>query len=249
MPAYNCERYIELAAHSVINQTFQDWELIVIDDGSTDRTVDIIKTIATKDNRIRVIVNENNQGVSKTRNKGISIAKGDWIAFLDSDDMWERTKLEKQLDLAKQTSAEFVFTGSSFINEDGDYYKGIFQIPEKVSYQQLRNQNVISCSSVLVKKRFFATIKMEKDEMHEDYAVWLRILQTGIVAYGINEPLLIYRLSRNSKSGNKLKTVIMTYRVFRFLGLNPLTSFYFMLRHVLGSVKKYRSILSNKKIH
>ena len=82
--------------------------------------------------------------------------------------------------------------------------------------------------------------------MHEDFAVWLRILRLGIKAYGVNEPLLIYRISRNSKSGNKIKTVKMTYKVFRFIGINPIGSIYFMMRHVLASVGKYRRIFNDK---
>ncbi|GAA0746447.1 glycosyltransferase family 2 protein [Clostridium oceanicum] len=246
MPAYNCEKYIEDAINSVILQTYNSWELIVIDDGSKDNTVNIIKELCNKDYRIRFYKNEKNLGVSETRNKGISLANGQWIAFLDSDDMWEVSKLEKQMIILNKMGAEFVFTGSSFINESGNYYNGIFEVPKKVNYKKLRIHNVISCSSVLLKKRFFKNIKMEKDDMHEDYAVWLRILRTGVEAYGINEPLLIYRISRNSKSGNKIKTIKMTYKVFRFIGINPIGSFYFMLRHVMGSIKKYQRIKTNK---
>lgn len=242
MPAYNCERYIEEAIHSVIKQTYQSWELIVIDDGSKDRTVRIVEELSNKDDRIRFYKNEKNQGVSATRNKGISLAGGDWIAFLDSDDIWVNTKLKKQMDIAKQLAAEFLFTGSSYINENGEYYQGISEVPNKVSYKELRTHNVIPCSSVLIKKRFFKDIRMENDDMHEDYAVWLRVLRTGVCAYGVNEPLLIYRISRNSKSGKKINTIKMTYKVFRFIGVNPVGSVYFMFRHVIGSVKKYRRI-------
>ncbi|SDL28405.1 Glycosyltransferase involved in cell wall bisynthesis [Clostridium cochlearium] len=242
MPAYNCERYIEDAINSVIAQTYNSWELIVIDDGSKDNTVRIIEELSNKDYRIRFYKNEKNLGVSETRNRGISLAKGEWIAFLDSDDMWEDSKLEKQIKLSNKVGAEFVFTGSSFINECGDNYKGILKVPEKVNYKKLRTHNIISCSSVLIKKKFFKDIRMEKDDMHEDYAVWLRVLKTGIYAYGINEPLLIYRISPNSKSGKKIKTIKMTYKVFRFIGMNSVGSAYFMFRHVIGSIMKYKDI-------
>lgn len=242
MPAYNCEKYIEDAINSVIAQTYNSWELIVIDDGSKDNTIKIVEGLSDKDKRIRFYKNEKNLGVSETRNKGISFAKGDWIAFLDSDDMWEESKLEKQILIANKVGAEFVFTGSSFINENGDDYKGIFEVPKTVTYKTLRTHNVISCSSVLIRKKFFKDIKMEKDDMHEDYAVWLRVLRTGVCAYGINEPLLVYRISRNSKSGNKIKTIKMTYKVFRFIGINPIFSAYFMCRHIIGSIKKYKKI-------
>lgn len=243
MPAYNCEKFIVESINSVLAQTYHKWELLVLDDGSTDNTLEIIEKFENKDPRIIKLQNKNNIGVSETRNKGISFAQGEWIAFLDSDDIWEPSKLEKQLKFANDNLAEFIFTGSSYMNEKGEPFKGIFEVPEQVDYKKLRHHNVISCSSVLVKKRFFKNIKMEKDDMHEDYAVWLRILNLGVTAYGINEPLLIYRLSTKSKSGNKLKTIKMTYKVFRFIGINPIGSAYFMTRHVLSSLGKYKKIL------
>lgn len=242
MPAYNCEKYVVEAINSVLAQTYRNWELLVLDDGSKDNTLLIIEEFSQKDSRIKALPNRRNMGVSATRNRGIELASGNWIAFLDSDDKWEPEKLEKQFEIVEKKSAEFLFTGASYINEEGEPYKGIFEVPEKVTYKKLRNQNVISCSSVLVKKKYFQNIKMERDEMHEDYAVWLRILKTGVTAFGVNEPLLIYRISKNSKSGNKIKTVKMTYKVFRFVGINPIGSAYFMIRHVMGSISKYRKV-------
>jgi teichuronic acid biosynthesis glycosyltransferase TuaG len=245
MPAYNCEKYVVEAINSVLAQTYRNWELLVLDDGSKDKTLQIIEEFSQKDSRIKALPNGKNMGVSATRNRGIELASGEWIAFLDSDDMWKPEKLEKQFEIVEKEAAEFLFTGSSYINEEGEPYKGIFEVPEKITYKKLRNQNVISCSSVLVKKKYFEHIKMEKDEMHEDYAVWLRILKTGVTAFGVNEPLLIYRISRNSKSGNKMKTVKMTYKVFRFVGINPIGSAYFMMRHVIASVGKYKRIFAD----
>lgn len=244
MPAYNCEKYVVEAINSILVQTYKNWELLVLDDGSKDNTLQIIEEFSQNDSRIKALPNGKNMGVSATRNRGIELASGEWIAFLDSDDMWEPEKLEMQFEIVDKEASEFLFTGSSYINEEGEPYKGIFEVPEKVTYKKLRNQNVISCSSVLVKKKYFENIKMEKDEMHEDYAVWLRILKLGVTAYGVNEPLLIYRISRNSKSGNKMKTIMMTYKVFRFVGINPIGSAYFMMRHVLASVGKYKRIFS-----
>lgn len=245
MPAYNCEKYVVEAINSILAQTYRNWELLVLDDGSKDNTLRIIEEFSQKDSRIKALPNGKNMGVSATRNRGIELASGEWIAFLDSDDMWKPEKLEKQFEIVEKEAAEFLFTGSSYINEEGEPYKGIFEVPEKITYKKLRNQNVISCSSVLVRKKYFEHIKMEKDEMHEDYAVWLRILKLGVIAFGVNEPLLIYRISRNSKSGNKMKTVKMTYKVFRFVGINPIGSAYFMMRHVIASVGKYKRIFAD----
>lgn len=242
MPAYNSDKYIAQAIDSVIQQTYQSWELIIIDDCSSDNTNSIIEQMIEKDSRIRRIKNEQNLGVSATRNKGVALCRGEWVAFLDSDDLWEKTKLDKQMKLAHASSAEFVFSGSSFIDENGSSYEGILEVPDKVTYSRLKMHNIISCSSVLIKKHFFNKIKMEKDHMHEDYAFWLKVLKTGTTAFGINEPLLIYRISRTSRSGNKLKTVKKTYQVFRNVGINPFGSVFYMVSHVISSVFKYKRI-------
>lgn len=247
MPAYNAEKYIAESIKSVINQSYLNWELIIIDDGSKDSTVKIIKDMVQIDDRIIFLKNGKNIGVSATRNRGISKARGEWIAFLDSDDMWKKNKLTTQMEVARKKNADFLFTGSSYINEPGEKYPGIFEVPKTVDYKKLRTHNVISCSSVLVKKKFFKDIKMERDDIHEDYAVWLRILMTGVNAHGINEPLLIYRISPMSKSGNKVKTIKMTYKVFRFIGMDQIESSYYTIRHILGSLKKYSRIKMSSK--
>jgi teichuronic acid biosynthesis glycosyltransferase TuaG len=242
MPAYNSEKYIEDAINSVLAQTYKGWELLVLDDGSTDGTKQIVENICKMNSRVKYIKNKKNLGVSATRNKGVKLSNGEWIAFLDSDDMWEPSKLQKQIDFCTKNVADFVFTGSSFINEKGHHFKGVFEVPAEVSYKKLRNHNVISCSSVLISKKYLKSIHMEKDEIHEDYAVWLKILKTGVIAYGINESLLIYRISRNSKSGNKLKTIVKTYKVYKFVGINSIGSIYFTIRHLLASLLKYKRI-------
>jgi teichuronic acid biosynthesis glycosyltransferase TuaG len=242
MPAYNCQKTIRESIRSVREQSYKDWELIVVDDGSSDGTPNIVLDLCDQDERIVFHQNDQNRGVSATRNKGISLAQGDWIAFLDSDDCWEKDKLEKQLCRAAKKRAGFIFTGSSFINANGVPFSGIFEVPIRVTYKSLLKHNVISCSSVLIRKEYFKDIQMERDDMHEDFAVWLRILKTGVTAFGINEPLLIYRISSGSKSGNKLKTFRMTYRVYRFVGIHPIGSFYYTIRHILGSIRKYAKI-------
>ena len=143
MPAYNCEKYVVEAINSVLAQTYKNWELLVLDDGSNDNTLQVIEEFSKNDSRIKALPNGKNMGVSATRNRGIELATGEWIAFLDSDDMWESKKLEKQLEVAKEKEAEFLFTGSSYINEQGEPFKGIFEVPAKVNYKKLRNQNVI----------------------------------------------------------------------------------------------------------
>lgn len=242
MPAYNCEKYIAESINSVLMQSYKNYELIIIDDGSKDKTVEIIKNFSLRDSRLKICINKKNQGVSYSRNKGIEIAVGEWIAFLDSDDLWKETKLEEQILLALEKNVSFLFTGSSFINETGQPYSGIFEVPTEISYNQLLKQNVISCSSVMIKKFHLEKYKMERDDTHEDFGLWLRILKNGTKAYGINEPLLIYRISSKSKSSNKIKSVKMTYKTYRYVGLNFFTSTYYLFWYIVKSYIKYKNI-------
>lgn len=247
MPAYNAEKYIGEAIESVLNQTYSNYELIIVDDASKDQTANIVKKLVVKTDNIRFYQNEKNKGVSYTRNFAISKAYGDWIAFLDSDDKWHKEKLEKQIRfLHKEINAKLVFTGSAFINEKNKKYDYVLTVPEKIVFKELLKQNVISCSSVLVNKECFQKIKMMNDSMHEDFAVWLQILNEIQYAYGINEPLLLYRLSKKSKSSNKCKAAIMTYRVYSYIGLNIYQKLYYMCFYSIRSLKKYKKISNYK---
>lgn len=244
MPAYNCGKYISEAIQSVIKQTYDNWELIIINDCSTDDTQNIIKDFQNRDNRIRAYKNDKNSGVSETRNKGISEAKGEWVAFLDGDDIWDEKKLDEQIKCAQKNNAGFIFTGAAYIDENGKKYRGIFNVPEKVSYKKLLKQNVISCSSAMVKRFYFIdfNIKMENDSIHEDFCVWLKILRIADFAYGINEPLLIYRITGKSKSGNKIKSLKMAYKTYIYAGINPIKACWFMFFYIVKNIKKYRKI-------
>lgn len=242
MPAYNGERTIGQAIDSVIAQTFEEWELLVVNDRSKDHTKEIILDYAGKDARIRYVENEKNLGVSLTRNKGVSLARGQWIAFLDSDDAWEKEKLEEQVKII-EGGARFVFTGSAFMNEAGQRLKYCMNIPETVTFRELLKQNVISCSSVVVEKALLEKYPMAQGNIHEDYAVWLRILRAEkISAKGIDKPLLVYRVSAGSKSGNKGKAALMHWRVYRHIKLPLIPSVWYFSFYVVRNLKKYRNI-------
>lgn len=243
MPAYNAEKYIEEAIYSVLAQTHKEWELIIIDDCSSDNTEQIVLKYVSKDTRIRYLKNPVNLGVSKSRNLGIKKSKNDWIAFLDSDDCWENDKLEKQLKLFEQhPEGKLFFTGSGFINEEGNKSSYVLQTPEKITFRKLLKQNVISCSSVLAEKRLLLEHPMEGDFLHEDFVVWLKILQEKKYAFSVDEPLLLYRLLQQSKSSNKKKAAQMTWWVYRTIGLNILESLYYFIWYTCKNLKKYRKI-------
>ena len=144
-PAYNCEKYLEEAVNSVLSQTWQDWELLIIDDCSRDNTYACMQEIAKQDQRIRIFQNSRNLGAAGTRNYGIRQAKGQWIAFLDSDDLWHPEKLTKQMAVAKRDpEAKFLFTGSAFIEDDGMTIAHVLHVPEKIGRRKLLGQNLLS---------------------------------------------------------------------------------------------------------
>lgn len=247
IPAYNAENTIATTIESALNQTYKYFELIIIDDCSKDKTGQIIDEYCKKDERIVKYSNEKNCGVAYGRNFGVSKAKGEWIAFLDNDDIWKEDKLEKQVKFLNQKNMEpiLLYTGSAFVDENDKLYNYIMEVPESVSYKELLKQNIISCSSTLIKKEALERVKMEKDNAHEDFLTWLKILRDyNICAYGINEPLLLYRISRNSKSGNKVKSVKMTYIVYKCMGLNIFERMYYMGNYILRNLKKYKKINS-----
>ncbi len=249
MPAYNAEKTVAQAINSVTGQTFEDFELLVIDDCSKDATVSIIEDLAKADERIVFLKNEKNSGVSKTRNYGISMAKGELIAFLDSDDMWREDKLEKQLEIfAQDDQAVISYTASAFIDSEGNPYGYVMQAQDKTDYKTLLKKNLLSCSSVMIKTEVMKGIEMPNDSMHEDYYVWLTVLKNTDFAYGVNEPLLVYRLSTNSKSSNRLKSAKMTYNTYRAVGYSVMVSMLFTARYTIHSVTKRHNIKKNRSV-
>lgn len=242
MAAYNAEKTIEQSINSVLNQTYPAVELLVVDDYSQDRTVKLVENIMARDNRVRLIYNKENSGVSYTRKHGLEEAKGAWIAILDSDDIWAPEKLEKQIILQKKMNADLLFTGSAFMDSDGQPIDWYLHAPSEVTYRHLLKQNVLSNSSSLVRKELYEKYYAVGDGMHKDFAVWLGILKEGKKAYGVDEPLLTYRIAKSSKSGNKIKAAKMNWNTYRYIGLNPLSAFYYECWYVVKGLMKYKNL-------
>lgn len=242
MAAYNAEKTIEQAINSVLRQTYTDFELLVVNDCSKDRTVELVKSIAATDSRVRLISNVKNSGVSYTRKHGLEEAQGAWIAILDSDDAWAPEKLEKQIALQKKMNADLLFTGSAFMDSDGQPIDWYLHAPAEVTYRQLLKQNVLSNSSALVRKELYAKYYAIGDGMHEDFAIWLSILKEGKKAYGVDEPLLIYRIAKSSKSGNKVKAAKMNWNTYRYVGLNVVEAAYYEAWYMFKNVMKYANL-------
>lgn len=209
MPAYNAEKYIDESIVSVIKQTFTDWELIVVDDGSTDTTAKIIKKYADADSRIRYIYQQNKR-LGAARNTAIQAAKGEWIAFLDSDDLWLPQKLEKQLEAAKSFETDVTFTNGYILYEENgqsEEYNSMYgAFTGREIYRFLFWGNFIPVLSVLLKKSVADKIGFQDESPYvygcEDWDYWMRISKSGATFFGMDDRLFTYRIHKGAMSQN-----------------------------------------------
>ena len=215
MPAYNEARHISRSIDSVLGQTYPDWELLVLDDGSSDETPEIVKAYAQKDGRIRFYENEENMGVARTRNRGFDLAKGQWIALLDSDDIWHETKLEKQLELAEKTGADLIYCSYAMMEEKTGRRKKDYLVPETTDYKSLLKENVIGCSTVLLNRERLGEHRFDPSFFHEDFVLWLELLKSGWKAVGLQEVLTDYLVAENSRSLNKWNAAKNRWEILR----------------------------------
>ena len=239
-PMYNAQKYIEKTIQSVQEQTFLNWEMIVMDDCSTDESAKIVKCMAEKDSRIRYFCNEINVGVAETRNHAMEAANGQYFAFLDSDDLWVPDKLERQLALLEEKCCAFTYAGCDVIDENGNAIQKVRHVPEYITYKKLLWGNVIPCLTVLIDREKTPPFQMPKIG-HEDYATWLTVFKDIGEGYGIDEVLGHYRVNRNSVSGNKLRTIKWTWNIYRNnQGINPVKSVCYLFGHLFQAAKKMR---------
>ncbi len=246
IPVYNAEKFIKDTLNSVLNQTVKDIEIICVDDCSTDKSAEIISSMQQLDDRIILLKNEKNSKVSQTRNNGINFAHSDWIALLDADDMWEPNYLEEILKRREQTNGKMFFTAASFISNDGESIEKKFFVKEVLEYKNLLKQNSITCSSVFIQKSLLQENPFYADDVHEDYLCWLNILKKIKYAYGVNKPLVIYRLTKGSKSRNKFKAIKMSFKTYRKHGLNLIKSWFYTFCNAINGLKKYKGLKVKK---
>lgn len=239
MPAYNCEKYIGAAIDSVLGQTFTDLEIIVVDDCSPDGCSDKVHQYMENDKRVRYIRHKQNKGVAEARNTGVNMASGEYIAFLDSDDVWLPDKLAKQMQMLQESASVLCYTGARFIDDDGRDLQKNIDIPVTVNYESILHGNVVVCSSVLVKRDVLLEYPMERSDLQEDYITWLRILKAYGQGCGINEPLVYYRLAKGSKSRSKINSAMMTWKTYRYIGLGLYESIQCFAGYVRHGIKRY----------
>lgn len=247
MAAYNAEPTIRAAISSVRNQTFQDWELLVVDDCSKDGTAAVVRELAASDPRIRLIAQKRNGGVCAARKLALENARGEWIAILDSDDLWRPEKLSVQLDKQWKTGADLLYTASGFIESDGSPIDWILHVPERMTLRRLLKQNRISNSSALVRKALYRDHYIAEEHVHEDFAMWISMLKSGVTAIGTDEPLLIYRLSKSSRSGNHLRALKMNWNTYAYSGISLPARVWYMFCSTVLSVFKFGAIRLAKR--
>ncbi len=216
VPVYNAGAYIEETIAMVCRQTYGSWELLLVDDGSTDGSREKIEAWSRKDGRIRLIAKEENGGAALARNTGIDYAAGRYVAFLDADDIWMEDKLEKELRFMEEKNAAFAFTAYEFGDEQAHGTGKVVNVPETLSYREALSRTVIFTTTVMfdLTKIGKETVKMP-NVPSEDTATWWKVLRKGYTAYGLNEVLTIYRRPVRSLSSNKCKAVARIWNLYR----------------------------------
>lgn len=237
IPAYNCTAYI---AHALDSALIQDvpLEILVVNDCSKDN-LDAFMERYKHYPQIRYLKNEKNLGVAASRNKGVALARGKYVAFLDADDYWEKDKLKKQLKLIEEKGTVLCSTARELMRPDGSLTGYIIPVKPEFSFQDLRLHNQINCSSVLMKAEVAKEFPMHHDDSHEDYLMWLEVLEKYGNGCAINEPLLKYRISDTGKSGNKLNSARMTYMTYRYMGFGLLRSILYFISYAFHGLRKY----------
>lgn len=240
MPNYNSAKFIKDTINSVVAQTYQNWELIIVDDCSSDNSLEII--CQYEDPRIHIIRNAVNSGAAVSRNNAIEAANGRWIAFLDSDDLWESNKLFKHLQFMIQTEASFSFTHYLVLNSENKLITEFSPSKDTYNYNAILKHCYIGCSTVIYDSEKIGKVYMPTDATkREDFACWLSILKSGENATCFHECLTTYRLHSNSASSNKLKIIKYQWKVYRKIERFSLfKSLYYMGHWAILGVMKYR---------
>lgn len=215
---FNSKKYILDTYKSIIKQTYTNWEWVVTDDCSTDGTYEILKYISECDSRVKVFLNSVNSGAAVSRNNCLDNASGHFLAFLDSDDLWDPVKLESQVDFINKINISFCFTSYAVIDESGSSV-GITvddQDLNSVSYQDmLKKKATLGCSTVMIRRSLINAKRMPLLRTGQDYAFWLSLLKKGELAYLLRKPLTQYRITPGSISRNKIKKCKRQWEIYR----------------------------------
>lgn len=241
-PTYNSAKYIAETIQSVQKQTFSNWEMIIVDDGSKDNTVEIVQNFMEDDHRVHLIQLNRNCGPAKARNHGIENAKGKYMTFLDADDIWFADFIESSIQTIKKTEIHFVFSSYRRSNENLEFVYSDFIVPNKVTYTDILKTNSISCLTAFIDIEVLGKKTMPEIFKRQDMGLWLKYLKEIPFAYGILEPKAIYRIRENSLSRNKSNLLKYQWQFYREVEkLNVFQSMYYMTHWMYRGFLKYRN--------
>ncbi|MDF9554553.1 glycosyltransferase [Bacillus tropicus] len=245
-PSYNSIRFISETISSVQNQSYENWEMIIVDDASTDQSLAKIKEIIEGDSRIRLLSLKENVGAAKARNLAIKEARGRYIAFLDSDDIWLPNKLEAQLIFMEEMNVAFSYASYSLIDENGNELNREVNVPKSVDYHYLAGNTIIGCLTVMIDREKIPHIEMPSVQP-EDTALWLYLLHEGHEAKGIQQVLAKYRIVANSVSRNKMRAAFRYWKLLREQKcLNALQIFYYFSKYAYHAYRKNKINVAGK---
>jgi teichuronic acid biosynthesis glycosyltransferase TuaG len=240
VPVYNAGRFLDETIKTVLSQTYVNWELILVNDKSTDNSREIALKYQEKDNRIKLLDNKKNSGAAITRNRGIDEANGRYIAFLDADDLWDKHKLQKQVSFMRKHDYAFSFTGYEFADKNGKPNGKEVKVPAKLNYKLALRNTIIWTTTVM-----FDMSILTKDEIYmpniksEDTACWWKVLKKVDFAYGIPQILAYYRRSSDTLSANKVEAVKRVWTLYRNEeNLSLVISGYCFSGYVYNTIKK-----------
>ena len=214
-PSFNSSKYIKETVDSVLSQTYENWELIIVDDGSKDSSANIIKDLTNTDTRIKGFYLDKNIGAAEARNVAIQQAKGKYIAFLDSNDLWELEKLEKQISFMQTEDIAFSFSTYQPMSEDGSKLYSIIHAPKIVTYSAYLKNTIIGCLTVVIDREKAGDFEMPNIRSSHDMALWLLIMKRGFDAYGLDENLARYRIVSASNTSSKWRAAKDVWKIYR----------------------------------
>lgn len=239
-PVYNAERYLRKTLDSVFQQTYKNIEIVLVDDCSKDNSAAIIADLKEEHQEIVYHLQKTNMGAGVARNKALELARGRYVAFLDSDDLWLPEKIERQLKLMQEKDCPFAYAAIEMMDEHGNQLKGKREIRETCDYNYLLHNTVIATSSVVVDREALGDFRMPLRRGGQDYATWLMLLRNGVVARGINEVLVRYRVGRNSLSSNKFKSIKQVWEIqTQDEGISYLYVVYNLICWTINVLRKY----------
>jgi len=238
-PSYNSSKFIEECINSVISQTYLDWEMIIVDDRSTDNSRDLITKFAKENDRIKPIFLEENVGAAEARNVAIKKSKGKYVAFLDSDDLWKNIKLEKQISFMNEKNIAFSFTSYQPMSENGVEKYSVIKVPYQIDYHSYLKNTIIGCLTVVIDREKTGEFQMPNIRSSHDMALWLLIMKRGFSAYGLDEDLAYYRIVSTSNTSKKWKAAKEVWDVYRKVEqLNIVYSAICFVGYVYNAIKK-----------